>query len=116
MVLDCDVDRDIPFILARSFLTIGRALMDSEKHEIMFRVKDKSITFKVVRGHMLLIRVGDICVFNAEHGIGKVAAHAIATLSKRKKAKSAQVKQYIYGTKGRRWVRKSHPKDGSPNL
>ncbi|XP_059295679.1 uncharacterized protein LOC132049023 [Lycium ferocissimum] len=36
LILDCAVDRNIPIILERPFLSTGRALMDSEKNEIKF--------------------------------------------------------------------------------
>ncbi|XP_059289235.1 uncharacterized protein LOC132042719 [Lycium ferocissimum] len=45
VILDCVVYRDIPIILGRPFLATGRALMDSEKNEIKFRVNDKEVTF-----------------------------------------------------------------------
>ncbi|MCD7451285.1 hypothetical protein HAX54_010638, partial [Datura stramonium] len=62
VVLDCNVDQDIAITLRRPFLATERALMDSEKHEIIFRVKDDRITFKIGRGHLLPIGVGDIFV------------------------------------------------------
>ncbi|MCE3051655.1 hypothetical protein HAX54_050448, partial [Datura stramonium] len=76
---------------------------------------DESITFKVWRGHLFPIGVRDICVANDEQGVGKVVEHVIVALPKRKKALLASLKQYLCGTKGRKWVRKSHPKDGSTN-
>ncbi|XP_059295613.1 uncharacterized protein LOC132048950 [Lycium ferocissimum] len=45
VILDCAVDRDIPIIFGRPFLATGRALMDSEKNEIKFRVNDEEVTF-----------------------------------------------------------------------
>ncbi|XP_059288757.1 uncharacterized protein LOC132042155 [Lycium ferocissimum] len=36
VILDCDVDREIPIILGRPFLGTVRALMDSKKNEIKF--------------------------------------------------------------------------------
>ncbi|XP_059294437.1 uncharacterized protein LOC132047407 [Lycium ferocissimum] len=36
VILDCVVDKDIPIILGRLFLAMGRALIDSEKNEIKF--------------------------------------------------------------------------------
>ncbi|XP_059290155.1 uncharacterized protein LOC132043711 [Lycium ferocissimum] len=46
VILDCAVDRAIPIILRRPFLATGRALMDSEKNEIKFRVNDEEVTFQ----------------------------------------------------------------------
>ncbi|XP_059310138.1 uncharacterized protein LOC132061315 [Lycium ferocissimum] len=53
VILDCAVDRDIPIILGRPFLATGRALMDSEKNEIKFRVNDEEVTFQASKGMKL---------------------------------------------------------------
>ncbi|XP_059292238.1 uncharacterized protein LOC132045682 [Lycium ferocissimum] len=50
VILNCVVDRDIPIILGRTFLATGRALMDSEKNEIKFRVNVKKLLFRLARG------------------------------------------------------------------
>ncbi|MCD7463682.1 hypothetical protein HAX54_051126, partial [Datura stramonium] len=62
--------------------------MDLKKCEIMFRVKNKSITFKARRGNLLAVGVGDIFVVNMEKSADEVAEHTIASSPKRKKAKS----------------------------
>ncbi|XP_016469915.2 uncharacterized protein LOC107792235 [Nicotiana tabacum] len=46
VILDCAVDKEIPIILGRPFLATGRALMDSERNEIKFRVNDEEVTFQ----------------------------------------------------------------------
>ncbi|KAJ8551052.1 hypothetical protein K7X08_000422 [Anisodus acutangulus] len=46
VILDCVVDKDIPIILGRHFLANGRALMDSEKNKIKFRVNDEEVSFQ----------------------------------------------------------------------
>nr|XP_009780230.1 PREDICTED: uncharacterized protein LOC104229308 [Nicotiana sylvestris] len=46
VILDCAVDKEIPVILGRPFLATGRALMDSERNEIKFRVNDEKVTFQ----------------------------------------------------------------------
>ena len=53
VILDCAVDRDIPIILGRPFLATGRALMDSEKNEIKFRVNNEEVTFQASKGMKL---------------------------------------------------------------
>ncbi|XP_019264773.1 PREDICTED: uncharacterized protein LOC109242368 [Nicotiana attenuata] len=57
MILDCAVDKEIPIILGRPFLAIGRALMDSERNEIKFRVNDEEVEqlLNVLREHMKAI-------------------------------------------------------------
>ncbi|MCE3050567.1 hypothetical protein HAX54_047528, partial [Datura stramonium] len=106
-------DSRTPLILRRPFLATRRALMDSKKREIMFRVKNESITFKVGKGYLFPIGVGDIFVVNIEKSVDETE-HTIFASPKRKKAKLKWVKQYLCGTKNRKWVRKSRPKDGSP--
>ncbi|XP_060183160.1 uncharacterized protein LOC132613126 [Lycium barbarum] len=48
VILDCAIDRDIPIILRRPFLAMGRSLMDSEKNEIKFRDNDEEVTFEAI--------------------------------------------------------------------
>ncbi|XP_016441405.1 uncharacterized protein LOC107766999 [Nicotiana tabacum] len=45
VILDCAVDKEIPIILGRPSSATGRALMDSKRNEIKFRVNDKEVTF-----------------------------------------------------------------------
>ncbi|XP_009794221.2 uncharacterized protein [Nicotiana sylvestris] len=50
VILDCAVDKEIPIILGRPFLATGRALMDSERNEIKFRIDDEEFTFQASKG------------------------------------------------------------------
>ncbi|XP_075088359.1 uncharacterized protein LOC142170361 [Nicotiana tabacum] len=50
VILDCAVDKEIPIILGRQFLATGRALMDSERNEIKFRMDDEEVTFQESKG------------------------------------------------------------------
>ncbi|MCE3049517.1 hypothetical protein HAX54_045087, partial [Datura stramonium] len=81
------------------------ALMDSEKHEIMFRDKNESITFKAGRGHLFPIGVGDIYVANVVRNEDEGDDHIFEASPKKKKAKSKWVKQYLCGLKIRKWVK-----------
>ncbi|XP_059302344.1 uncharacterized protein LOC132054319 [Lycium ferocissimum] len=65
IILDCSVDRDIPIILGRPFLATGRALMDSEKNEIKFRVNDEEVTFQASKGMKLSSAYESILVIDA---------------------------------------------------
>ncbi|XP_054792441.1 LOW QUALITY PROTEIN: uncharacterized protein LOC129298065, partial [Prosopis cineraria] len=47
IVLDCEVDRDIPIILGRPFLATARTLIDVEKGELTMRVDDEQVTFNM---------------------------------------------------------------------
>ncbi|XP_070017545.1 uncharacterized protein [Nicotiana sylvestris] len=53
IILDCVVNKEIPIILGRPFLATGRALMDSERNEIKFRVNDEEVTFQARKGMKL---------------------------------------------------------------
>ncbi|XP_070026430.1 uncharacterized protein [Nicotiana sylvestris] len=53
VILNCAVDKEIPIILGRPFLATGRALMDSERNEIKFRVNDEEVTFQAIKGMKL---------------------------------------------------------------
>nr|GEV19925.1 DNA-directed DNA polymerase [Tanacetum cinerariifolium] len=47
VVVDFEADHRVPFILGRSFLRTGRALIDVYGEEITLRVNDESITFNL---------------------------------------------------------------------
>ncbi|XP_070041295.1 uncharacterized protein [Nicotiana tomentosiformis] len=53
VILDCDVNKEIHIILGRPFLATGRALMDSKRNEIKFRVNDEEVTFQAIKGMKL---------------------------------------------------------------
>ncbi|XP_070057897.1 uncharacterized protein [Nicotiana tomentosiformis] len=53
VILDCAVNKEIPIILGRPFLATRRALMDSERNEIKFRVNDEEVTFQSSKGMKL---------------------------------------------------------------
>ncbi|XP_070041137.1 uncharacterized protein [Nicotiana tomentosiformis] len=47
VILDCQVDEEIPIILGRPFLATRRALIDCESGEIKMRLNNEEITFNV---------------------------------------------------------------------
>ncbi|KAL5560053.1 hypothetical protein UlMin_036264 [Ulmus minor] len=47
IVLDYEVDLEVPIILGRSFLATGRTLIDVQKGELTMRVQDEHVTFNV---------------------------------------------------------------------
>ncbi|XP_070045675.1 uncharacterized protein [Nicotiana tomentosiformis] len=47
VILDCQVDEEIPIILGRPFLATGRALIDCETRELKMRLNNKEIIFNV---------------------------------------------------------------------
>nr|XP_016436664.1 PREDICTED: uncharacterized protein LOC107762789 [Nicotiana tabacum] len=47
VILDCQVDEEIPIILGRPFLATGRALIDCKTGELKMRLNDKEVIFNV---------------------------------------------------------------------
>ena len=47
IVLDMEGDKEIPIILGRPFLAIGRAMIDVQKGELKLRVQDDEVRFSV---------------------------------------------------------------------
>ncbi|XP_075079509.1 uncharacterized protein LOC107769969 [Nicotiana tabacum] len=47
VILDCQVDEEIPIILGRPFLATGRALIDCETGELKMRLNDEEVIFNV---------------------------------------------------------------------
>ena len=49
VILDCEVDFEVPIILGRSFLSTGRALVYMEKGQMTFRLNNEEATFNICR-------------------------------------------------------------------
>ena len=49
IVLDMEEDKEIPIIMGRPFLAIGRALIDVQKGELQLTVQDDEVTFNVFK-------------------------------------------------------------------
>ncbi|XP_070018335.1 uncharacterized protein [Nicotiana sylvestris] len=49
VILDCEVDYEVPIILRGPFFTTGKALVDVEAGEITFRVGDEKVVFHVCK-------------------------------------------------------------------
>ena len=49
VILDCEVDFEVPIILGRSFLATGRALVDMEKGQMKFWLNNEEVTFNICR-------------------------------------------------------------------
>ncbi|XP_062081236.1 uncharacterized protein LOC133786038 [Humulus lupulus] len=59
IILDYEVDRDVPIILGRPFLATGRTLIDVEKGELTMRAQEEQVTFKVFNPIRSPDEVGD---------------------------------------------------------
>ena len=69
MILDCEVDFEVPIILGRLFLATGRALVDVERGELKFRLNKEEVKFNICRSmncHMTYNVVFAIEVFDEE--------------------------------------------------
>ena len=49
VILDCEVNFEVPIILGRPFLATGRALVDMEKEQMKFRLNNEEATFNICR-------------------------------------------------------------------
>ncbi|XP_070005310.1 uncharacterized protein [Nicotiana sylvestris] len=49
VILDCEVDFEVPIILRRPFLATGKALVDVKVGELTFRVGDEKVVFHVCK-------------------------------------------------------------------
>ena len=49
VILDCEVDFEVPIILGRPFLATGRALVDMEKGQMKFWLNNEETTFNICR-------------------------------------------------------------------
>ena len=47
VILDCEVDFEVPIILGRPFLATGRALVDMEKGQMTFKLNNEEATFNI---------------------------------------------------------------------
>ncbi|XP_047266232.1 uncharacterized protein LOC124897305 [Capsicum annuum] len=61
VVLDCDVDFDVPIILGREFLAIIRVIVDIELNKLKFRVGEKTIKFEI---HSSMVKLKEMSVFS----------------------------------------------------
>ncbi|XP_070049140.1 uncharacterized protein [Nicotiana tomentosiformis] len=49
VILDCEVDYEVPIIIRRTFLATGKALVDVKAEELTFRVGDEKVVFHVCK-------------------------------------------------------------------
>ena len=49
VILDSEVDFEVPIILGRTFLATGRALVDMEEGQMKFRLNNEEATFNICR-------------------------------------------------------------------
>ncbi|XP_070019160.1 uncharacterized protein [Nicotiana sylvestris] len=59
VILDCEVDYEVPIILGRPFLTMGKDLVDVEAVELTFQVGDEKVVFHVCKSISATMNVED---------------------------------------------------------
>ncbi|XP_019259413.1 PREDICTED: uncharacterized protein LOC109237547 [Nicotiana attenuata] len=62
VILDCEVDCEVPIILGRPFLATSKDLCDVEAGELTFRVGDKNVVFHVCK-YMRQPKSKEVCSF-----------------------------------------------------
>ncbi|XP_070014224.1 uncharacterized protein [Nicotiana sylvestris] len=62
VILDCEVDYEVPIILGRPFLATGKALVDVEARELTFRVGEEKVVFHVCK-FMRQPNSNEVCSF-----------------------------------------------------
>ncbi|XP_070002434.1 uncharacterized protein [Nicotiana sylvestris] len=62
VILDCEVDYEVPIILGRPFLVTGKTLVDVEAGELTFRVGDEKAVFHVCKS-MKQPNSSEVCSF-----------------------------------------------------
>ncbi|XP_070006109.1 uncharacterized protein [Nicotiana sylvestris] len=62
VILDCEVDYEVPIILVRPFLATGKALVDVEAGELTFRVGNEKVIFLVCKS-MRQLNSTEVCSF-----------------------------------------------------
>ncbi|XP_024962021.1 uncharacterized protein LOC112502361 [Cynara cardunculus var. scolymus] len=65
LVLDYEVDKNVPIILGQPFLATGRTLIDVQKGELTMRVSDQEVKFNVFNSLKFHGEVGDCSVISA---------------------------------------------------
>ena len=49
IILDCEVDFEVPIILGSTFLATGRSLVDMEKGQMKFWLNNEEVTLNICR-------------------------------------------------------------------
>ncbi|XP_070040286.1 uncharacterized protein [Nicotiana tomentosiformis] len=62
VILDCEVDYEVPIILGRPFLATGKALVYEEAGKLTFRVGDENVVFHVCKS-MRQPNSNEVCSF-----------------------------------------------------
>ncbi|XP_059306513.1 uncharacterized protein LOC132057955 [Lycium ferocissimum] len=64
VILDCEVDFEVPIILGRPFVATGRAFVDVERNDLKFRMNDEEVTFHIFKSMKQLTDMSVVSVIN----------------------------------------------------
>ncbi|XP_016496839.1 uncharacterized protein LOC107815733 [Nicotiana tabacum] len=70
IVLDYEVDEEVPIILGRPFLATGGAIIDVREGKLKMRVDDEEITFNVYMALKLPMHYDHLCMISVEESKG----------------------------------------------
>ncbi|XP_049369931.1 uncharacterized protein LOC125834820 [Solanum verrucosum] len=70
VILDCEVNFEVPIILGRPFLATGRALVDVERGELKFRLNTDKVRFNICRDREFIAGYGNTFVCAKQIGLG----------------------------------------------
>ncbi|XP_049372515.1 uncharacterized protein LOC125837437 [Solanum verrucosum] len=90
VILDCEIDAEIPIILGRPFLATGRALMDVESRKLKFRVNDDDVTFNIFKS---MKQPSDIHVVSTEDVIDE-AEESVSHLMRKNELLESMIANY----------------------
>ncbi|XP_016570951.2 uncharacterized protein LOC107868839 [Capsicum annuum] len=67
VVLDCELDQEVPIILGRPFLSTERAIVDLELGEMKFRVQENVVSFKICKSKKQTTELQVVSVVDVEN-------------------------------------------------
>ncbi|XP_015159981.1 uncharacterized protein [Solanum tuberosum] len=91
VILDCEIDAEIPIILGRPFLATERALVDVESGKLKFRVNDDDVTFNICKS---MKQPSNIHVVSTEDVIDEAVASVSHLMRKNEALDESKVQGY----------------------
>ncbi|XP_060178306.1 uncharacterized protein LOC132608274 [Lycium barbarum] len=64
VILDCEVDFEVPIILGKPFLATGHALVDVERGDLKFRINDEEVVFHICKSMKQLTDISIVSVID----------------------------------------------------
>ncbi|XP_047258976.1 uncharacterized protein LOC107871784 [Capsicum annuum] len=67
IVLDSEMDNDVPIIICCPFLATGRAIIELELGEIKFQVQEDEVSFKISKSKKQIVELKVVSVVDVEN-------------------------------------------------